>query len=102
MVQKIETQTKFTTLAEIGKPSTARKKPRKGISKKVSQQIQTSICDADDVDFTSRIRDEETGGKILSASLLMFDQALDYTSSPPPLIPSIQGATRSIPAGVAL
>ena len=32
----------------------------------------------------------------------MFDQALDYTLSPPPLIPSIQGATTSIPTDVAL
>jgi len=32
----------------------------------------------------------------------VFDQALDYTLSPPPLIPSIQGATISIPTDVAL
>ena len=49
----------FTVLAESGKSATAGKKSRKGVSKKVSQQIHVAIDEADEGDFSSRITGEE-------------------------------------------
>ena len=57
--KKLKCKPNFTVLAESGKPTTAGKKPRKGVSKKVSQQIQATIDEADEGDFSSRITGEE-------------------------------------------
>ena len=57
--KKLKCKPNYTVLAESGKPSTAGKKPRKGVSKKVSRQIQASIDEADEGDFSSRIAGEE-------------------------------------------
>ena len=57
--KKLKCKPNFTVLAESGKPTTAGKKPRKGVSKKVSQQIQAAIDEADEGDFSSRITGEE-------------------------------------------
>lgn len=53
--KRLKFKPNFTVLAESGKPSTAGKKPRKGVSKKVSQQIQAAIDEADEEDFSSRV-----------------------------------------------
>ena len=57
--KKLKCKPNFTALAESGKPITAGKKPRKGVSKKVSQQIQATIDEADEIDFSSRITGED-------------------------------------------
>ena len=57
--KKLKCKPNFTVLAESGKPITAGKKPRKGVSKKVSRQIQATIDEADEEDFSSRITGEE-------------------------------------------
>jgi hypothetical protein len=41
----------FTSLAEHGKPSSAGKKPRKGVSKKVSKEIQSIVLNATEEDL---------------------------------------------------
>ena len=57
--KKLKCKPNFSALAESGKPITAGKKPRKGVFKKVSQQIQATIDEADERDFSSRITGEE-------------------------------------------
>jgi len=100
--KKLKCKPNLTTLADIGKPSTAGKKPRKGVSKKVSQQIQASINDADDSDFTSRIEGETTPDELCDDSRALLHQTADFTSSPPPLIPNVPESTTSNPVGLAL
>ena len=46
--KKLKCKPNFTVLAESGKPITAGKKPRKGVSKKASRQIQATIDEADE------------------------------------------------------
>ena len=46
----------FTSLSEYGKPSSAGKKPRKGVSKKRSKEVQNFISNTRESDFTPRIR----------------------------------------------
>ena len=112
--QKLKIKPNLTTLAEFGKPSTAGKKPRKGVSKKVSKQIQTSINNADDSDFTSRIQDTtatdhelcDDSEQIPSVSVHTCNQdnvQAFHTLSPPPLISNTlyaQGPLSSAPVSV--
>ena len=82
--KKLKCKPNFTVLAESGKPTTAGKKPRKGVSKKVSQQIQAAIDEADEGDFSSRITGEELNvtcnttahHRKMSAALKPFIQCL--------------------------
>ena len=52
---KLKCKPNFTVLAESGKPAATGKKPRKGVSKKVSQRIHAVLDTADESDFSSRI-----------------------------------------------
>lgn len=96
--KKLKCKPNFTVLAESRKPSTAGKKPRKGVSKKVSQHIQAAIDEADERDFTAATAssDVSSPSKNVSSSisvpnwvpLHVNDDVEQLLGSPPPLIPS--------------
>ena len=48
----------LTSLADSGKPASAGKKPRKGVTKKVSKKIQSVLDSADEHQFTSRVHSQ--------------------------------------------
>ena len=75
-------------LAESGKPITTGKKPRKGVSKKVSQQIQAAIDEADEGDFSNRITSEElnvscdtTANSDIPSNVCLLSPSKDVSSS---------------------
>ena len=117
--KKLKCKPNFSALAESGKSITAGKKPRKGVFKKVSQQIQATIDEVDERDFSRRITGEELNAScdtpassdipsasnvcLLSPSknvsssfsvpswvlLHVDDDTEQLLGPPPPLIPSI-------------
>ena len=95
--KKLKCKPNFTLLAESGKPSTTGKKPRKGVSKKVSRQIQATIDEADEGDFSSRVPVDHLNLPCASVSLSpviseeqvplhISDDQEQLLGPPPPLV----------------
>ena len=60
--QKMKCKPNLTSLAESGKPASVGKKPRKGVTKKVSETIQSILASAEEHYFTSRLHNRNPVG----------------------------------------
>ncbi len=89
--KKLKSKPNFTVLSESGKPAgVGTKNRRKGMSKKISQQVHALMSDAAESDFTYRTYGDVMGPGSSSAALPPCSTPTLSASTPSSLHPSVQ------------